>query len=307
MKNIAFLVVFGMGMITSFTVHAELLFHETFESANMSNTDAEGFSWAANNRTSVVYGDGSLNKVVWNNGPKDSVVTDGRDWSTTDGFHSLRFRYSAGEAMTEQRFDLGAAHREIWIRYWTRVPVNYYHNNPASGAANNKFFALWMDGYSQEGDGSTFWLSLENAGSGNSNLAFTSSKGYFNASMGMQQGTPFINATRDRGRWMSVVIHLKCQSSDGNIDGVVETWRRWKNEASYTKIHSANNVNLRVPPGGPNGFKMGYLFGWANGEYLEDTEWLVDDFEVSTTSLLENTVTDANPNPPKNFSVVLSQ
>jgi len=264
-----------------------LLFSDTFESGDMSTTNDDGFSWGGNNRTSIVFSDENINKQIWNNGITDILISDGRDWSPKNGTNSLRFRYSAGTAMAEQRFDLGTPQKEVWYSYWTRVPENYYHTT-SGGAVNNKFFSMWTDGYSQAGVGSTFWLSMESSGSGNSNLAFTYSLGGNTSSLGMQQPTPFIDYQRDRNRWMKIVIHLKTESSENANDGVVETWRRWSDEDTFTKFHEKFDAPLRIPPGGPQGFKTGYLFGWANGAYTENTEWLLDDFKVSTTYFLDN-------------------
>ena len=142
-----------------------------------------------------------------------------------------------------------------------------------------------MDEYN--GDGSTFWLSMESAGNGNTNLAFTYNLGSNSGALAYRQHMPFINVETDKGKWMQMVIHLKAQSAEGINDGVVETWRRWESETEFTKFHEQFDVPFKLPDDGPNGFQRGYLLGWANGAYLEDTEWLIDAFTLSTTSLLE--------------------
>tara|TARA_R110002049_G_scaffold239433_2_gene412642 strand:+ start:13741 stop:14484 length:744 start_codon:yes stop_codon:yes gene_type:complete len=232
------------------------------------------------------------NKTIYN-------VQPGNDWNAIDGQYSLRFRYTVGEPMAEQRFNF-SPQRDIWLSYWIRVPINYQHGSGGGSATNNKFLALWTDGYSQSGQGSTFWLSLENAGGGNSYLAFTNTLGYGNASQGMQQHIAFINAATDKGKWMQMVVHLVAETSDGASDGIVQTWRRWENESNFTQLHDANNRQLRIPSNGPAGFSAGYLMGWANGTYDEITEWLIDDVTIANTSLL--TVTSKAPaNPPPAF------
>lgn len=226
--------------------------------------------------------------MVWNGRKVDIRPNDGRDWTAKTGLYAMRFHYPAGEPWSEQRFDLGKPQRELWLRYWLRVPTNYTHGMGGGSAVNNKFISIWMDGYSQFGDGSTFWLSMESAGNGNTNLAFTYSLGSKRASLAFQQYKPFINANTDKGRWMQMVIHLKAQSADGASDGVVETWRRWESEKDFTKFHEKFDLPLKVPAAGPAGFKAGYLLGWANGHYAVPTEWLLDDFTLSTESLLGN-------------------
>ena len=290
---------FSSIILGSALLQGEQLFHDTFESADMSQTNSQGFFWENNNRTSVVYGDGTRSEAVWNNGPISNVTE--LDWQAWKGNHSLRFRWPAGKNWSEQRFNLGTAEKEIWLSYFIRVPHNYRHCTSCD-RQNNKFFAFWMDGYEARGVGSTFWLSMEPAGGGNTNLAFTYSEGNNTASRGYQQRTPFINIETDRGRWMQIVIHLKTESSNGTDDGIVETWRRWSDDTTFTQLHSNSNVGFNIPDGGPQGFLRGYLFGWANGPYAENTDWLLDEFKISTTSLLETGPVSARPMPATNFS-----
>ncbi|ABC30133.1 protein of unknown function [Hahella chejuensis KCTC 2396] len=282
-------------------VQAGVFFQDSFESADILSTNEEGFRWGSLNRTSIVRDD---QFIVWKGRGTGSKAEDGpvagRKWEGSDGRHALRFRYPAGEAFAEQRFDMGEAHGELWISYWVRVPINYSHDNVDGSAANNKFFSLWMDGYSNKGEGSSFWLSMEPAGGGNTDLAFTYSKGGHTASIAMQQHKPFINKATDRGKWMQVVMHLKNASYNGAKDGVIETWRRWADESSFTQLHKAANIPFRTPSQGPQGFKTGYLLGWANGAYGQDTEWLLDDFKLSDTSLLS--ITDGGCQPKHSLS-----
>ena len=269
-------------------VSGDLIFRDSFETGDFSAPDSSdgflnkaGFRWSNTYRTSIVTMD-PLSVVINNGSPIRNESAPDRDWNARSGDNSLRFRYPAGEPFAEQRFDMGAAQRDFWFSYWVRVPPNYYHVT-SGGAVNNKFFSIWTDGYSQAGDGSTFWLSMESAGSGNTNLSFTYSHGGNTTSVSMQQHAPFINHLTDRNRWMEVVVHLKTESSDNADDGVIETWRRWRDETSFTKLHEKLDAPLRIPPGGPQGFKTGYLLGWANGEYTEDTEWLLDDVKISNS------------------------
>ncbi len=165
--------------------------------------------------------------------------------------------------------------------------LNYVHGAIGSPARNQKFFSLWMDGYSGAGDGSTVWLGFHPTGDGtDSTLAVTYSLGGYTSSIAYQQDTFFIDSSEDRGRWMRVVFRVRAESSDGASDGVLETWRRWEDEATYTKLHEVLDIPLRVAAAGPHGFKAGYLMGWANGHYEESTDWLLDLFEISDEPLI---------------------
>ncbi len=255
---------------------------DSFESGDMSKTNADGFTWGSNNRTSVV----TATHAVWHNGSINNPIGAGQNWEPFDGAHSLRFRYPALEAWSEQRFDLGGAYPEVWIRYWLRVPENFVHENVTGGAGNNKFFALWMDDYSQHGDGPTivwnFWPQDDKSS-------------YFTYSLSQETGgtdghhgkyTDFIRSPHDQGRWMQVVLYAKMSTSSTANDGESRIWRRWQDECDFTLISETTGRGFVAPAAGPNGWAAGYIMGWANSGYAEDTEWLLDDFTVSTSSLL---------------------
>lgn len=260
------------------------LFVDSFESGDMSATNDDGFSWANNNRTSVVtMAPGPV--AVWNNGPIDNAGAEGADWTAFDGDHSLRFRYAAGEFWSEQRFDMGQPQPEIWIRYWLRVPTNFKHGH--TSPTNNKFFALWMDGYSQHGDGPTivwnFWRDGET-----DNSRFTYSVGETGASSGGHHSEypNFIRSPEDQGRWMQVVLYAKMSTDAESMDGESRIYRRWEDEDAFTLIGETTGKDFSAPPDGPNGWHAGYIMGWSNPAYDEDTEWLLDQFELSTEPLI---------------------
>jgi hypothetical protein len=170
---------FGMLTAVSLTAQSEILLQETFESGDMSTTtNADGFSWNANNRTSIVTENpqcGGLSvgtpTVIYNNGitcsgPK--IPYGGGTWTAFENNNSLRFRYPANtNTEAEQRFKLGAPRRELWVQYWLRVPANYTHAS-ANSPNNHKINAFWMDGYSQNGQGATAIWEMWDDGSGGS-------------------------------------------------------------------------------------------------------------------------------------------
>lgn len=296
----------GLLGIVSLHLSAAVIFSDSFESADMSATNADGFRWEQNNRTSIVIhdpNDGPVavynNKPIYNIHPSTMLGGSVRDWHAKTGTHSLRFRYVARKTWTEQRFGLGKPRRELWIRYWLRVPTNFTYGT--GSRRNNKFFAIWMDNYETRGDGSTAWLSMEPYNNTSATLGFTYSNGKKTGAEGFKQHTPFIT-TADRERWMQIVWHLKVESSDGANDGIIQTYRRWASESKFTKLHETLNAPLRVPDFGPDGFVRGYILGWANAPYAQDTEWLLDDFVISDSSPLAGLLGNS-PKPPTNLSV----
>jgi hypothetical protein len=290
MPHIKHLAALALASLLASAANGEPLFVDSFESGDMSATNEDGFSWGNNNRTSVVTAEGE----VYNNGKTGGAIPSGKDWEPKDGQHSLRFRYPAGEPWAEQRFNLGGAYPEIWIKYWLRVPVNYQH-----GPGNYKFLSLWMDGYNSSAGGKIVWELWPTDIPGDSVLAFSSSAGNAAGDSGPKQHTPFINASEDRGKWMEIVIHAKTSSGGEPNNGVIELWRRWEGEESYTQFHKKTDATLAIPVGGPDGWNGGFLMGWANNSYSEETEWLLDSFEMSISSLLTGSAaTDFMTNPP---------
>lgn len=258
------------------------VFFDSFETGNLLHTNPSGFRWTDSAWITIV----NPTKEVWSAGkpidvPKENAASfPGKDWVAHSAEHSMRFRYPKGEAWSEQRFDLGTPMKDIWIRFWLKVPVNFSYGPVGSP---NKFFALWSDAYSSLGEGSTVFLGMHRINDTDADLAITHTPGGQNSSLAYTQNTPFIT-TSDAGRWMQILWHVKAESSLGSSDGVIQTYRRWDGEESFTKLHESFDAGIKLPPNGPNGFKAGYILGWANAAYTEDTEWLLDDFGISRTA-----------------------
>ncbi|HEB87062.1 MAG TPA: hypothetical protein ENI68_08630 [Gammaproteobacteria bacterium] len=94
----------------------------------------------------------------------------------------------------------------------------------------------------------------------------------------------------DAGKWMQVVYHLKASATTSSNDGVIRMYRRWDGEFKFTLINDLSNLNVGIGAGsvssGRLGWAAGYIMGYANTSYATDTEWLLDSFTVSDTSLL---------------------
>jgi hypothetical protein len=89
------------------------------------------------------------------------------------------------------------------------------------------------------------------------------------------------------------------ESAPGASDGLMEVWRKWEGDADYTKTHNFNEQPIKLSST-VKGFASGYLMGWANAAYPIDTEFLIDDFELSTSSLLTKSIA---PSPPTGLIV----
>jgi hypothetical protein len=279
---------------------ADTIFSDSFESADKSATNTDGFKWSQVGRI-VTMNPGPV--TVWRSG--QSVYEPGpagEDWTARDQAHSMMFDYLAGENWREQRFNLGTPQRDVWIRYWLRVPTNFSHGT--SDPSNHKLFAIFMDDYSSKGDGPTvIWEFWRRSNPNGSRLAVHWSEGGYTVAGPHLQYTDFIYQEQDRGRWMELIFHVKAATNATSNDGVIELWRRWADESSFTKFHEVYNANIAAPAGGPNGWQRGYLMGWANAPYAQDTYWLLDKFTLSTTPFTDVAGTSSEPRAPSNVQI----
>jgi len=300
--------VVALSCLVSSAGNAQVIFSESFESGDMSATNPDGFSWDRNNNTSVVTQDANDGPVaIYNNAtiynPHSTTMPDGsvRDWTPKDGQNSLRVRYAAGKEWAEQRFDFGAGYPEVWFSYHIRVPLNYTRgiDGPAAGR-NGKWMSLLMkdmSGYSENNITMIIisdWPTADNKGIVLESQLRTGTTGDFSTK------SPTYNnfvTPGDAGRWMQVIYHMKASSSIGANDGSFKVYRKWEDESRFTLINSLEGIPADVTQAsiaaGYNGWGGGYFMGYANDPYANDTEWLIDDITISTTSLLKSP-----PKPP---------
>lgn len=289
-----------------FSSAAGNIFSDSFESGTMSDSDESGAQWFKGNKTSIVTMDPDP-LVVWNNGPRNnSLDNDSRDWTAYHGNYSLRFRYGANENWSEQRFGISSENPELWVSYWMRVPENFQHKS--ADQTNNKLLALWMDGYEGHGDGPTVVWQFRQSTNDGSSISTVYHWGPDTGASGRHSGEAsgngtFIRVPEDQGNWMHLVFRIVASSSTSADDGVIQAWRRWADENEYDMLHDQTDARLGFPNSNVNGFSAGYLMGWANAPYAEDTEFLIDDFKLSTESLLNTKPKTSRPDSPGNVII----
>lgn len=294
-----------------------MLLLDSLESADFSSTNTDGFHWENPNKTSIVTKDAVVNNGSPINNPIENGWYTGRNWDPREpelqdevvGEHMMRYRYAAGAEWTEQRYDLGGAYPEIWISYWMRVPTNY--SRPSG--TNNKWFNIWM-GRSKNQHSEDY----ENPGISRIEMQdWAGSNQSMDIRIQFRNGTDGVYANsnthkglvrpEDAGRWMHVVYHFKASSSNNANDGILRMYRRWHGQQNHELINDLNNINVGVGSGsqavGRLGWGAGYIMGYANATYNKTTEWLLDDFTVSTESLIIAGQSPSPPNTPSNFAV----
>lgn len=190
------------------------------------------------------------------------------------GSKSLRFRYVANGHWSEQKFTLDAHYTELTFKYKFFVPVNYEHRTSGTGyeGPNNKFFRLWGDpGYSSiEKVGASLYPGSSTA---NSDLSCE----WDGTGAGMGQKTPlmtnFITPT-DYGTWFDVVLYVKHESAAGANDGVFAVYK------NGVALRNASMNNYNSTAGNAHAFRYGYLMGYANSAYTNQTDFFIDNFKI---------------------------
>lgn len=219
------------------------------------------------------------NGFQWTGGFRTIVASDDHAHS---GERSLRFDYPGEvrceDSTREQRFRLapegGAGYSEVWIEYMVHVPENYGHRSDC-GAANNKLILLWAEEYgiSPASREAAFVVEYNPTRNGAASIAMIGEV----AGDDTREGTRGIATIQDilfspenAGRWIRIRVHFKIA-----VDGAVEVWR------DDQKVGELLDYNTRIE-GGRNYVRLGYIFGWSNSGFDEDTTFYVDDFRVWT-------------------------
>lgn len=217
-------------------------FQDDFETGTM--RDANGFSWT---RSEFAY-----------------VRTD----MAHAGNYALKFRYSAAavgkDSFSEQRFDLGRDLTKLWVEYYLYVPANFEMRSGSS--ANNKFFSIFATKYSKVGDVQVV-AEYERSGPDTSTVRMLSMSGKANVAA-KKHATPL--ATSMRGKWLRIRLQFETSTGAGRNDGVIKLWR------DDTLIYSHEQMDIWFA-GGRNYWRNGYLLGWANTGFTQETSFFVDD------------------------------
>lgn len=255
------------------------IFSDDFESGDRAKTE-NGFSWS-------------------NSGDNVFVSTD----VALSGKYSLCFRFAGkppgADAMAEQRFKLGGNYTELWVQFNVFLPKNYFHR--AENPGNNKLMSLWSRDYQNTGNLTVLHLWPE-ADGGSAVTYMVSDKK--NRPLIKDGGHPMLfELDKQRGKWTEVTYHWRRQTSETSSDGLVEMWRK-VGSGPREKIISAENLdNTWGRDGGPspayNFVTEGYLLGWANSGFSEDTQICIDDVKFSTQPVIPL----VEPKSPNSISV----
>lgn len=267
---------------------ADLLFSDNFESGTLTSSGPH-FSWTP--------------------GANVSISSD----KTKSGSYSVKFFYKGNtdltaDAYSELPFRLDQVYKEIWVRYWLYIPSNYYQRIP-TGASNNKgLLYAWSGSYNNNPptlvgvnftptDNGSSRVDINWRTDGNTSQHYGSynwSQNMYINSLDMDStGHPIvIDSQKDPGHWDDFVIQMKV-ADPGIADGVISIWKngqliaRWNNATDYYSADPSMN-----------GFESGYVLGWANSGFNEDTVFYMDDFKIGTTAASVDFSTQPPPSAP---------
>lgn len=285
-NNVLMTIALAIVLLYSPNSFASEFFSDGFESGDLSHTE-NGANWY---------------------GTKGDVTVSSAD--SHSGTYSMRVRYGADVDWIEQRFNLGAHKKDVFIRYYIKFPSNYVHGS--GSGPNNKVIRLWADD-------STYGTDMGKMG-----FSFYPNRPYSTlvpeakiyrlsgehltcASGGMGDITPMLGnwdlTADDLNKWMSFEYHFRRDSGAG--DAALEFW------VDGVKQFGSTSLSFEGAPCSPGYFMSGYLFGWANSPFAEQTDFYVDDVVFSDSYIgpkgvagsTDSTSTPQPPLPPENLHI----
>lgn len=186
------------------------------------------------------------------------------------------------------RFAAKSQYNAVWVGALTNTTRNSALTSTERSiwGANNKLLAIWADGYSAAGLGSTIvWQTdsdLNYSGGTHSIVTVGYSKGGNTGTGPVANGGALIRPT-DYGKYMDIIFHGKFSTAPGAKNGVIRTFVRKQGESAYTMHHNITNAdmdkrsdvaaNLRQ-------WRAGYLMGWANSGFDATTTFHISTIEV---------------------------
>ena len=267
MKSKRFLLLFCLLSLFPYFANAEVFFSDGFESGDFSYTDpTSGADWG--DTTSV------------------TVSTD----SVRTGSYSAKFTYwgdvDLGEdAWSELRFFLGSELTEVYVSFYILFPSDFVIRDTPS-TDNTKLTYIWGDSYADDKNkiGIEFeeelkFLLKARKLDGFPSCSDSSSTGYISTA-------GLYDFTSKRGDWMNIEYRYKLDSGSG--DGAVQMW------VDGVLALDDDPLAWDGAPCGLNEFlQHGYLMGWSNSGFDEDTYVYIDDVVFSTTRIGEDAMLPA--------------
>lgn len=186
--------------------------------------------------------------------------------------YGMKFHYVGNakdtiDATAEARFDLKAEYKDISIEFDLFIPKNYVHAKPSDNSDNNKFFRLWRVKY---GEGDQIGASTISQPGGSGIGADYKQQPTWSVSTALWAYNSFITSD-DLGKWMSIKINAVAPKSDLSR-GTIQIW---KNGQLIVRADGVADSEV-----GDQGWRYGYLLGWANSGFRVDTDLYIDNVKM---------------------------
>lgn len=264
-----------------------LIFEDSFASGDLTKYN-NYFRWG-NGQDLVT---SSWNPTVMTTGPQGTQV---RAMKFTYGTWQ-EVRFSLTSSASERRGpndSSNVAYPELYTCFDLFTPTNFYHSTSGPGAVNDKWFAVWKDGYQTSNSGVANWVETVPGGDGHSKVVATDNAwGGLNGALSQvldslalkDSSSPssggYAFKTTDRGQWHNWCFRTKVPTSATSKDGVIEVYRdkvlafAWRNIVYY----DPNNNSAKA------GFDRGYLMGYHNSIVTSPQTWYLTNFKIGTTA-----------------------
>jgi hypothetical protein len=140
---------------------------------------------------------------------------------------------------------------------------------------NNKFFLVWQGDYGSNSSGNSIDFEYWYDNRGSSCLSYYPAKDHGAWRDGHTISENYIiNKEQDLGKWMEVIFHIKVASSANN-DGIIQVWKNGEEYLNVTDLPNYSELGF-------NYFQYGYLLGWSNSGFEEETVMYIDNVVFST-------------------------
>ncbi len=203
---------------------------------------------------------------------------------------ALLFKYGIGtDQWAEERYTLSPAAlngrkglSEVWVQFDIFCPSNY-KDRLVPGHWGSKHFVFYADKYesdptliigrvanSHEKNAGFFrggWQ-IHDANKGGA-YGFASRGGFDNE----YKGPAIYNLKTDLGKWSRHTFHIKFPTSANSNNGIIEGWVRHANGVVEKQINVLNGNFWDST--GKNYINAGYILGWSNNGFTENTWFLV--------------------------------
>jgi hypothetical protein len=219
------------------------------------------------------------------------------------GEHSLQFFFEGNkdlndDAFSEQRFEFGSNQEDFYVRYYIYLPQNYTIRD-SGGGNNNKFISFWEDSSGYSGP---MARNMESTGTGsNHGLAYKAKIDGWPSELTCSGGVGFLpdgdsaSISNDMtGSWTCIEHHIKVETD--NEPGAFQMW------IDGELVIDNQNLTWVDGPCEPGYINRGYLMGWANSGFDEDTYIYIDDVVMSDSYIGPEGSETRTLSPPRNLS-----